>query len=184
MPYIGLIPFLLHENCRADIKNVVSMPYIGLIPFLRWSQKSVSFLKSVSMPYIGLIPFLRACVPLSMSTAKEFQCPTSGLSHFSISLASLQVDNGMFQCPTSGLSHFSLLERITKQWTRTCFNALHRAYPISLALMITGLKKTMFQCPTSGLSHFSLGSREPLPERLPRLIFAGNCIYNFEMGIF
>ena len=83
------------------------------------------------MPCIRLIPFLQDD-NRNPEAGNPFQCPASGLSHF-----------------------FDRYNHYTKEDV-FCFNALHRAYPISSKdnTVCKKLKHFRFQCPTSGLSHF------------------------------
>ena len=83
------------------------------------------------MPYHGLIPFLLVNETEERTIVNTFQCPTTGSSHFYPRLLSLLMYMCNVSMPYHGLIPFlrMLLRGVSP--TRSCFNALPRAHPIS-----------------------------------------------------
>ena len=200
-PTSGSSHFYGKSGSQPRRQQSVSMPYFGLIPFLRpWPSGQ----GTVGIRFNALLrahPISTNRMNRKYEAIVEFQCPTSGSSHFYMSMEIEKVNSGMFQCPTSGSSHFYIYSEAVNpegkecvsmpyfglipflQWTQwRCWTVQGlfqcptsgSSHFYNRNRMELGRAKRTFQCPTSGSSHFyGIPSQPPIKSAFPDMILGG-----------
>ena len=132
MPYIGLIPFLHRHEIAEKVKGLRFNALHRAYPISTTKTFNSNLIAyGFQCPTSGLSHFYENFEVVEAEKVTEFQCPTSGLSHFYMTYNFNDNVYSLVSMPYIGLIPFLPYIKEVNMTIKFCFNALHRAYPIS-----------------------------------------------------